>query len=58
MNGDTVGFYTDGLKSHRKVLLNSFYLNGRTYPQTQNVRTTLYSIINSKTEKYCLTAVI
>ena len=37
---------------HRKVLLNSFHLNGHTsglHPQTQNVGTSLYST----TREYC-----
>ena len=45
---------------HRNVLLSSFHLNGHTlgfYPQTQN-RTTLHSIINSTTGKYCLVVFI
>ena len=36
---------------HIKVLLNSFYLNGHTLGF--QVRTNLYSIINSTTSKYC-----
>ena len=40
---------------HRKVLLSSFYLNGQT---DSKVRTTLYSIINRTTGKYCSIAFI
>ena len=41
---------------HRKVLLSSFHLNGHTIGF--QVRTTLYSIINSTTGKYCSVAFI
>ena len=44
----------------RKVLLNSFRLNGQTiglHPQTQNLEPlTLYSITNTTTGKYCSVA--
>ena len=39
----------------KKVLLSGFYLNSHTlgcHPQTQKIRTALYSIINSTTGKH------
>ena len=46
---------------HRKALLSSFHLNSHSlgfHPQTQKVRNTLYSIINSTIGKYCSVAFI
>ena len=72
LNGYTLGFYlqtqklespctADNKQYNRKVLLSSFHLNGRHFrisSTDSKFRTTLYSIINSTTGKYCSEAFI